>query len=361
MQDAYWDSYNPSAAQYANLTLPILTITGIYDAAQRGALSHYQRHLENTSAEGRERHYLVIGPWDHAGTRIPTREVGGLVFGPASLVDLGRLHLQWYAWTMQGGQKPEFLQKNVAYYVTRAERWRYADTLDAITGLTKVLYLDSSGTASQIFHSGVLGDNVGKGPEDMYVYDPSDIQRATLESASVEPLRLRPLFPTEKLTDQESIYADEGKQLIYHSAPFDSDIEISGCFRLSAWIAIDRPDTDFLVSVYEIDLHGHSVLLTTDCKRARYRESLRSERLIRTKDPLRYDFDDFTFVSRLIEKGSRIRLVIGPVNSIYAEKNYNSGGVVAEESLENASSVTVRIFHDELRPTALYIPIGQTE
>ena len=32
---------------------------------------------------------------------------------------------------MQGGPKPQFLQKPVAYYVMGAERWRYADTLEA--------------------------------------------------------------------------------------------------------------------------------------------------------------------------------------------------------------------------------------
>jgi hypothetical protein len=34
---------------------------------------------------------------------------------------------------MEGGSKPEFLQKQVAYYVSGAEHWRYADTLEAIT------------------------------------------------------------------------------------------------------------------------------------------------------------------------------------------------------------------------------------
>ena len=64
--------------------------------------------------------------------------------------------------------------------------------------------------------------------------------------------------------------------------------------------------------------------------RARYRESLREPKLVSTKAPLRYEFNRFTFVSQEVKKGSRLRLQIGPLDSINLQKNYNSGGVVAE-------------------------------
>jgi len=50
---------------------------------------------------------------------------------------------------------------------------------------------------------------------------------------------------SEDLTDQRADYARRGKLLVYHSAPFEKDTEISGFFKLSAWIGIDQPDTDF--------------------------------------------------------------------------------------------------------------------
>jgi hypothetical protein len=92
--------------------------------------------------------------------------------------------------------------------------------------------------------------------------------------------------------------------------------------------------------------------------RARYRESLRKERLIDTHGPLRFVFDRFTFVSRLIRRGHRLRLILGPVCSIYFQKNYNSGQTVAEESICDARVVNVKLFHDEARPSALYVPRG---
>jgi predicted acyl esterase len=93
--------------------------------------------------------------------------------------------------------------------------------------------------------------------------------------------------------------------------------------------------------------------------RARHRDGPRQSKLIDIAEPLRYDFDSFTFVSRQICKGNRLRLVIGSLNSIYFEKNYNSGGPVSDETVRDARPVTVRIFHDESHPSALYVPIGQ--
>jgi putative CocE/NonD family hydrolase len=360
-QDGYWDTYNPTAQEYAKLSLPILTITGIYDSDQPGALRHYREHLKHCSAESGARHYLVIGPWNHAGTRVPQVEFCGINAGPASLLDLRRLHLEWYAWTMQRGPKPEFLRKNVAYYVMGADRWRYADTLEAITAEHECFYLDSIGSASHIFESGTLGHDLGTGEADSYVYDPRDISIAEVEAALTDPLSLRPTFPTDNLRDQTIVFANDGKQLVYHSAPFESEAEISGFFKLAAWIALDQADTDLRASVYEIGLEGSSTLLTTDSIRARYREGLRGEMLIRTTDPLRYYFENFTFVSRQIRKGSRLRLLIGPINSIYFEKNYNSGGIVSEETVKDARRVTVKLCHDRSHPSALYVPLGQPE
>lgn len=157
------------------------------------------------------------------------------------------------------------------------------------------------------------------------------------------------------------VEARAGKQIVCETSPFDAETEVSGFFELTAWIAIDQPDTDFRASVYEIAADGTGLLLTGDAMRARYRRSLREEELIRTREPLRYDFHRFTFVSKLIARGSRLRLVLGPINSIFSEKNYNTGGTVSSESMRDARVVHVRLFHDPEHPSVLRIPLGREE
>jgi uncharacterized protein len=95
--------------------------------------------------------------------------------------------------------------------------------------------------------------------------------------------------------------------------------------------------------------------------RARYRESFRSQKLVATKDPLRYDFSRFTFASRLVRKGSRLEVVLSAANSIQNQRNYNSGGIVSDETIEDSRPVTVKLFHDAKRRSALYVPFAAAE
>jgi putative CocE/NonD family hydrolase len=251
---------------------------------------------------------------------------------------------------MQSGTKPTFLRKNVAYYVLGAERWRYADTLESATAHRRPLYLKSiSGDATQN-RPGALGTAPpGRQDPDGYFYNPRDISLAEVES-TIDP---------QDCTDQRMLKAANGKQLVYHSEPFEEDTEITGFFSLSAWLSIDQADTDFFAGVYDVSPDGHATRLTFDWMRARYRESAYRPKLITTKAPLLYEFDGFTFVSRQLSRGHRLRLVVAPLHSIFTQKNYNSGGTVANESVEDARTVNVKLYHDDNYPSVLHVPCGQ--
>src|SRR5262249_28745709 len=134
------------------------------------------------------------------------------------------------------------------------------------------------------------------------------------------------------ITDQRYALNLFGNGLVYHSEPLAENTEISGNLKFVAWISMDVPDTDFSVTVYEIMPDGTSIMLTQDQMRARYRESLRQEKLVEAGKINRYEFNGFLFFSRRLSKGSRLRLVLTCPNSINDQKNYNSGKLVAEES-----------------------------
>ena len=348
--DAYWEAMAPGAEQYAKMNLPILTITGHYDGDQLGAMEYYRRHMRYGSGEGKSKHYLIIGPWDHAGTRTPRAEFGGWKFAAASVLDMNKLHTEWYDWTMKGGAKPEFLKDRVAYYVMGAEEWKYAPALEAATGSARALYLTSTNSAGDAFHSGTLAPvKPGKSATDSYVYDPLDTRPAELEKEEVEG----------SITDQRYPLNLSGNGVVYHSDPFAEDTEVTGFIKLSAWMAMDVPDTDFQATVSEILPDGRSIHLSQGLLRARYRESLAQEKLVKPGEVIRYDFTNFTFTSRRISKGSRIRLFLSSPNSIYIQKNYNSGGAVADETAKDARTAHITVYHDAEHPSALELPLGK--
>jgi putative CocE/NonD family hydrolase len=347
--DAYYDAMVPSPEQYKRISMPILTITGHYDGDQPGAFTFYTRHMKYGNAEAKANHYLIVGPWDHAGTRTPKAEVGGLKFGEASVLDLNKLHTEWYDWVMKGGPKPKFLKKRVAYYVVGAEEWKYADSLEGISNAVKTFYLDSHGEASAVFRSGALteGKPGSTSATDEWTYDPLDTRPGAAEPDD-EP---------NGLTSQRSVLNLFGEGVVYHSEPFGEATEITGFAKLTVWLQMDVPDTDLEADVYEILTDGGSVTLTGATMRARYRESPREAKAVAAGKIEKYVFDNFTFFSRRIAKGSRLRLVVRSVNSTGTEKNYNSGGVVAAETGKDAKTAHIALVHDGEHASALDLPI----
>ena len=362
--DDYWDAMNPSIEDYARVDKPILTITGHYDADQTGAMTHYRRHVQYASPEARKKHYLIVGPWDHAGSQRSKRENAGLTFGPASFIDNNELHKQWYDWTMKNGEKPEFLKKRVAFYVMGAEKWKYADSLEDIPTTPVKLYLDSPGTgAKDIFSSGTLGKKLPSlSTSDKYIYDPLDIRPGEFEMEQRGEPDSYNIMGTNAKSQRYAISAARfGSGLIYHSEPFPENTELTGYVKLVTWISMDVPDTDFMVTLHEIMPDGTSIQLTDDALRARYRESPRKEKPVTPGEITRYEFSQFWFFSRQIAKGSRLRLVFWSPNSIYFEKNYNSGGVVAEESGKDARTAHIALYHDSGHPSYIEIPVVKPE
>ena len=346
--DDHWKALRPSAADYARISIPILTVTGHYDDDQYGAMHYYRSHMEHGTAEAKQRHFLVVGPWDHAGTRTPNRDVGGLTFGPASLLDLNGLHKAWYDWTLKGGPKPEFLKDRIAYYVVPADEWKYTSRLETLATGTRTLYLASDGSAGDVFRAGSLSTVAArKSSPDRYTYDPRDTRPAALETEELKSY----------LTDQRYVLNTFGNGVIYTSEPFAEPVEVTGYVRFSAWIALDVPDTDFRVSLYEVLADGTSVLLAEDLKRARHRESPEVEARVPPGRILRYDFDQFPFFSRRVAAGSRLRLFLRCPNTIYLQKNWNGGGVVADETAKDARVAHVTVHHDARYPSALTLPV----
>jgi putative CocE/NonD family hydrolase len=302
----------------------------------------------------------VIGPWSHAGTCTPTKEVGGLRYADASLIDMNELHKQWYDWTLKDGKRPAFLKQRVAYYLAEAEQWKYADSIDAISPERLTLYLDSpSEGAGDAFHSGFLKPSPPQGPGfDQYVYDPLDLRPAELEDDAGES-NLADVLWGEAPTTATYARSLFGNGLVYHSDPLPADLDVTGNPRLVAWISMDVPDTDFAVVLYEVLPDGRIIVLSSEARRARYRNTLRKADLAEPGVIYRYEFNRFRFFSRRLSKGSRLRLVLHSPNSIYLQKNYNSGGVVAEETASAAKTAHIALHHDADHPSFLELPIAR--
>jgi len=342
-------SNNPKPEDYEQIEIPILTITGYFDGDQPGAMAYYREHMKFGTDEGKKKHYLITGPWSHAGTRNPKKELGGLVFGDNSVLDMDQLHLEWYDWIFKDGSKPPFLKKRVCYYMMNTNEWKYADQLDNISNEIQTWYLSSkSGRAHDVFQSGTLGatpPSCSQEP-DVFIYDPLKIisKKEYLEQKK-----------NESFLNQRLAFTED--KLIYHSPPLEQDLEVAGYPTFTAFIELNVPDTDLGVMMFEIKMDGRSIFLGNAVIRARYRNSLSTPELVIPGKIYPYVFNNFYFFARQLSKGSRLRLVLHTLNSPDLQKNYNSGGDISEETAEDARAATIKVYHDKKHPSSLELPV----
>jgi len=344
--DDHWAARVPSPDQLSRLDLPILTITGYYDGDQPGAMQYYRDHMRHGSEAAKARHYLVLGPWNHSGTRMPEQSFGGLEFGDAMMFDAFALDRDWYRWTLGDGARPEFLLDRVTYFVAGANRWKSAPSLEAVADGEQVLLLGADRPRHEVFRSGVLaGRPDTRAGYSEYVYDPLDTTKAERGTAD------------DYITDASEVVRTDGDGLIFHSAPFAEATEISGYVRLEAWIGMDVPDTDINATLYEILADGRSIALAGQTLRARHRDGLRQSRMMQPGAVEKLVFDRFYWFSRRIAEGSRLRLFIRPANGVNQQRHYNAAGPVHLQTRADARTATVRLHHDADHPSRLILPV----
>ncbi len=210
--------------------------------------------------------------------------------------------------------KPEFLKDRLAYYVAGVKQWRYAAALAQNANQIRSFYLHRR-TTDEV---GVLNEQPPTTePPDRYTYDPLDTRPGALEHDGTN----FGWWPHHylSLTGSSLPVTIPGTGLIYETSPFVDGMEVVGFPKFLAWMSIDTPDTDFQVMLDEVFPDGRTPVLTTDYIRARYRESLEHEKLVKAGEIGQYQFSSFRFVARRIAKGNRLRLVITSPNSIFAD------------------------------------------
>lgn len=337
----------PSTSAYQGLNIPILTITGHYDDDQNSALAYYREHERHGRDSAKRNHFLVIGPWDHSGTRNPSRDYEGVDLGPGALVDMNALHKAWYDWTLKNGPKPEFLKSRVACYVVGPNEWIYTNGLAELTTGTQALFLHPNGRMDSV--------NSNQATSSRIQHDPMDPRPNDLEGFQSKAGKLT--LPNAALISFGRQFFDQS--LVFTTESFSESVTLSGNPNFTAWVRLDVPDEDFFAALFEVLPDGNVVQLSQDVLRARYRDSIATQKLVSPGEPTRLEFKDFPFFARRIRNGSRLKLVFGAITTPWAQTNYHSGKVVADETPNDARVAHIELLHDTEHPSVLTLPFGK--
>jgi hypothetical protein len=336
----------PKPADLARMNFPVLTATGYFDDDQPGSLHYYRRHLSYASPSAAQKHYVIIGPWDHLGTQHPSKDIEGLAIPEAAVVDMDKLRADWYDWILGRGPQPALLKDRVTYFMLGADEWRYAPTLEAASSGEMHFFLE--GTPEDVFHSGYLKTTpAGAEPPTVLVSDPHELPE----------LEVAKYAANENLLSQ--FRACQKRAITFHSELFAHDTEIVGQMRLNLVVQSDAPDFDLWAQVLMILPDGSAVKLGEDIRRARFRNSYFKNELLKPDQVVEIPFE-FYWMARRIPAGARLRLTIAPLNSPQYQKNYNTGGRIGYEKIEDSRIANIKIFHDGEHASFLALPLASS-
>lgn len=329
---ADWAYAVPTSAQLAELDLPVLSITGLYDDAQVGAILHHEQHEQQVRGDAcvPGRRYLVVGPCVHAGTRPISPQDDEQLEGAALVSDLwqDQLCADFYRYAMGDAPRPALLQDRANVFVTGLERWVHGPDVEALSRDRLTLYPTPQGLAGQARPS-----------QEVTIHsDPLDTRFADLEAAGTVSWTLGGLSCGQPLSTD---FADErwffNQGLAWDTPALVEPLMLCGRPTLRVTLSTDLPDADLAACLLKLLPDGRRVMLSSSVLRLRYRDGLSEPpRLMPAGEPQTFEFPRWRLTATRIDAGSRLRLVLRVPASIDFERQMNAARPVAEQTLADA-------------------------
>jgi putative CocE/NonD family hydrolase len=314
--DDYWKKMIPYKEEFSKIDIPILTITGYYDDSQRGAMYYFDQHQKY--AQNPE-HYVLVGPYDHwtAQTQ-PEKYLRNYKLDDTALIDIKYdLVYQWFDHILKGKEKPRILKDKVNFQVMGTNTWMHKPSLSIMTNDTLRLYL-SADKANDFYD---LKSNLNSTEIELEV---DFKERETMSNTEYYP------WPLER----ESINFKDG--LVFKSEPLSEDLIINGSFFGNLEFSINKKDVDYSVILYQLTPEGKYFHLSYYIGRASYAKDREKRNLLTPNQKTQVSFNNSKLISKKLEKGSRIVVVVNVNKNNNAQINYGTGKDVNEENIEDA-------------------------
>lgn len=328
--DGYWQKMVPYKEDFSKINIPILTTTGYYDDDQIGALYYFkQHHLYNKNAN----HYLVIGPYNHGGAQsFGFTYVNGNPIDPVARISIDDLAFSWFDYILKGGKKPEILKDRINFQVMNTNTWKHVADLDKMHNSSLKFYLQDKKNTSSVFNK----------PETKNF------------TTQIVDLKNRDQKDTYyKVSKKDSIKMTNS--VAFESEVLDKDIIMSGNLSGVFNVSINKRDFDTDTSLYQIQPDGKSSLLSTHIVRASYSKNNEKRQLLEPNKMEQIPINNSYFMSKKIEKGSKLLLLVGVNKSPNWQINYGTGKNVSDETIKDAGEpLEIKWYNDSYVEIPIY-------
>jgi len=316
--DDYWKKMIPYKQEFSKINIPILTITGYYDDSQRGAMYYYNQHQKYVKNPN---HYLLVGPYDHwtAQTQ-PEAYLRNYKLDKTALINIRfDLVYEWFDYILKGKEKPSILKDKVNFQVMGTNTWMHKPSISAMTNDTLQFHLSADKKGD--FYT--LKSAANKTTIDLSV-DFKDRNSMTNNEYYPWPL------------ERQTIDLNDG--IIFKSDVLKEDVILNGSFLGNLEFAINKKDVDYSVILYQLTPAGTYYHLSYYIGRASFAKDREHRQLLTPNQNTKVAFDNSKLISKKLEKGSRIIVVVNVNKNNNAQLNYGTGKDVNVESIKDATT-----------------------
>jgi putative CocE/NonD family hydrolase len=319
--DKYWQQMVPYKEQYAEINIPVLTITGYYDDGQISALHYLKEHYKYNK---KANHYLVIGPYDHFGAQTGGYPVlRGYTLDPTALISTRDITFAWFDHVLRGGPKPAILKDKINYEVMGANEWRSAPSIEKMHDtLMRFYFSDTSLVMKKPSKPGFILQQV----------DLAD--RTTMNND---------YYPGVILSKE----INRSNGLFFISEPFDKPVSVNGCFSGIVKATINKKDMDIGIVLYEVTPSGEYFHLAYYLGRASYAQDMSKRKLLTPGKPELIPYSRSRMTGRQLSKGSRLLVVLNINKNAFAQVNYGTGKDVSDETIADAGAPLQIKWHND--------------
>ena len=340
--DSWWRERTLGPADYAQITIPMLLVTGNFDTSI-GCMTIWTGLAEHAPAQAER--WLVVGPWDHSQAYIGgTPAYGPYDFGGADqLVIPFDLRLAFFDRYLKSGHPDFDLDGQALVYITGANRWQALPSFPPPNSTELNLFLHSAGSANTARGDGALSLIAPEQdqPADCIISDP-ELPFVPVIAASAN-----------RLLDVRE-HARHSEILVFRGEPQLTPLTVVGEGAVHLSVAVDTPDADVVVWLAQEYPDGKLVQLATGNLRLRYRYGFDQQVPMEPGQTVPITIP-LTYIGHEVSAGHRLTLLVGSSKFPLLETNANTGESTAYGT--RTAVATLHFHHDADGSARVSLPV----
>lgn len=324
------------------INVPLLMVSGWFDHYPSDVIDAFTQLTKQSSAEVRDKHKLIMGPWLHG--EVGMENQGVLKFPLAKDFPKEKITM-FFDYYLLGAKNGYPLLPRIHYYQMGTDKWITSDDWFQKDSKIDSLFIHPNGRLQDY----PVPQTFAPVPPDTIIYDPKD------PTPSYGGERFNPFDFSLKLGPQNINGVLDGRSdvLVYTTDELKEDLILKGKLAARLFVASNRKDTDFGIRLCDVYHDGSSIIIRQGIKRMRFRDGYEAEKLMEPGNVYLVEIN-LDELSIAFKAGHKMRIIITSANYPHYDRNLNNGGPLYVDG--DTLIATNLLYHDSHWQSLIIIP-----